>query len=519
MKKLFFFAALAAAMASCTSEEPMMVSNGTAIGFDTYVGKATRAGDINTANLEAFYVYGGKTAEDFKGSKVSKTEGVWTYSPTQYWEEGAKYTFAAVAPTNAGVSFDGSVLTVADYTPGEDDLIVAVTNEITGKAAGSNAVVNLNFKHALAKVQLTFTGGDASKVSNVKLTGVNNKATLKVDYATGTNPAWDETDATDDYEYAIANGKGVKFLLPQELNGAKVSFTYNGENIELEISTAAVSEWEMGKGYNYTITLPDTPQDAIEFGVEVEDAAWNDYINGSFVDPTATPEEPGDDEEDPSEVTEPTQVPGNLTLSPTIDTWLRPENNTNYGGSEVMEILKKEDGTNYYGLIEFELPSNLKQPGYKIDAKLRLVTVSCKGDRNVNLHEYTGNSLTKDSKYDDGIGEECKKLIENNDAILSFSVLGKGTTAMKDINNSDTDEYKNVSGWTNTIDLSEFISSKEDGSKFALIISKKGNNNNSMQFASKETGDIPYKDDSSLVFFKKEDLVPQLTITYTKITE
>ena len=520
MKKMFFFAAMAAVMASCTSEEPMMVSNGngTAIGFDTYVGKATRAGDINTANLTSFYVYGGKAADDFNGTTVTKTDAGWTYSPTQYWEKDAKYTFAAVAPTNANVSFKDSKLTVADYTPGDDDLIVAVTNEITGQAAGSNYTVNLNFKHTLSKVQLTFSG-DLTKPSTARLTGINNKATLSATYGNeGTAPTWSDATGSDDYTYNVdaTTGKDVKYLLPQTIAPtAKISFTYNGKTYEKELATAeaGVDAWEMGKAYNYNVKLEDN--DEISFSVTV--AEWPTIGDEPATDPE-TPETPSDDPtEEPGDEPSETTAPETMVLTPTGDTWIRGNATTSAFASDTkMAIRNNSNGTDvYYSLVEFTLPENLKQEGYKISANLRLVTVQCKGNRNVNLYEYTGSDFEESSTYEN-IGETCKTIAEGT-PITTFEAKGYGDKNMKDIDDSDTyTSYRTATEWTNNIDLSEYVNGKSAGSKFVLLISRATQDNAEMQFGTKEVKDIPNKDNSSLLYFKAEDLTPQLTITYTK---
>lgn len=59
MKKgLLMLGVAALALASCTNEEVLNVSDSRAIGFDAFVGKTTKA-DITDANISEFYVYGG----------------------------------------------------------------------------------------------------------------------------------------------------------------------------------------------------------------------------------------------------------------------------------------------------------------------------------------------------------------------------------------------------------------------------------------------------------------------------
>lgn len=521
MKKILFLAALAATMASCTNEVGLDVSKSYAIGFDTYVGKTTRAGDLNTSSLTSFYVYGGTSALEFKGTQVTKQNDVWTYYPMQYWEENAKYKFAAVAPVNKDASYDyaSGKLTVANYAGGDDDLIVATTNEITGKASGSNSLVGLNFKHALSKVQISFSGLDASKtLSDVKINNVSNKATLEVGYNAGTAPSWGATSATGNYGYTVSatTGKGVKYLLPQTLaDNTTITYTYDGKPVSLNIKTADVAAWEMGKAYNYNITLSN--ENAIGFEVTVTE--WPTIGDEPTQTEPETPEEPTDDPtEEPS-----TEVPSNIIITSNKATWVRSNNesNKNYN-AESVEVKYHSDGYNFYGLLGFEMPANIKKNGYKLSASLRLVNVQCKGDRNVDLYEYVGDTFDYESATYGTIGSGIEASISNN-PILTFETKGQGTKAMGD--DKLTNDYKEVSSWTNNLDFTNFITNKvssaDNGSYLTLIIKKTNTHNDSMKFATGSAVDIHNtKKDSEGnamdITFKAEDLVPQLVITYEK---
>lgn len=501
MKKILIFAALAAGMASCTSEEPVQVSDSYAIGFSTYVGKATRAGDVNTESLTSFAVYGGTEKTEFNGTEVTKQNGAWTYSPVQYWEKDAKYKFAAVAPAVSGASYDfaSNKLTVANYSPADDDLIVASTNEITGKEADNSAVA-LNFKHALSKVQLTFNGGDLTKLSNVKLTSVVNKGNLGASYNNGVDPAWELAEGTGDYAYTIDSeaGNGVKYLLPQTLDAAAVTYTYDEKDHTILIKTADVAAWEMGKAYNYNISLDAGA--AIAF--EVSMAAWDTSIN----DQTIVEKEMA-----------------TVTLASTGSFYIRGDgtNTTQHKTGETMEI-KYNDSGRFFGFVSFTLPEDFSA-GSVVSAELRLVTTQCKGDRNVNLYEFTGTQDLSNATYD-SVGTECETIIsDENNIIASFEANGKHTKSMGD-KGIGTD-YTDASKWTNLIDMKDFVNKKNAGSTFTILVSKTTSHNDALKFATEDVKDMTNSnvtglDDSSTekvtCTFAKEDLVPQLVITYTK---
>lgn len=511
MKKILIFAALAAGMASCTSEEPVQVSDSYAIGFSTYVGKATRAGDVNTESLNSFAVYGGTEAQEFKGTTVTKDNGAWVYSPVQYWKEGAKYNFAAVAPAVEGASYSAKKLTVANYTPGETDLIVAASNEITGAAAGSNQLVTLNFKHALAKVQFTFEG-DAANVSDVKLTSVSNKANLEVSYSEGTAATWGESAGTGEYTYTLdANGKGVKYLLPQTIGDAvKVSYTYNEKVHTINVKTTEVAAWEMGKAYNYTVSLSS---DAIGFEV-VEAAEWTT----TELKPTesTTEENSGDNSGNTN-----AETPATLTLETMGSTTIRSNNASyNSGGlADTMELKNftkdGEENVSFYGLFAFDLPANIQKQGYKMDAKLRLVCVYKKGTRYIQLRELTGKEFKDNASFGE-YGETVQNIINTGTPLAEFETNGWNGKAMKDANS--TDSYKTVAEWTNYIDLTDFINTKtsvnDNGSTISFVLSKRDadTSDQALRMATKNTEDIT----NGVETFKAADLVPQLVITYTK---
>lgn len=318
MKKLFYLAAAAMTIVSCAKQEVVDVPKSAAIGFDTFVGKNTRA-DVTTANLETFYVYGQYQADGgssvvkpFDGEEVSKTGNDWTYSPLRYWVADAVYKFAACAPaTTASFDYDSNKLTISDYTVADDnaDLIVAAyaTAGVTGKETG-NSEVQFAFVHALSKVLFTFTSEWESEVevtvSDIALSGVINKGTAEVTMGTATEVAWTGSD-TGSYNYTDLSGfdfndpnpTEAKYLRPQELGTVTLTFTVKvdalpeGDNEKTVTVTLpkTVAEWENGKVYNYTLTINAGnvfDLEPIKFGsITVSD--WADEDNT----PDLTPEQ------------------------------------------------------------------------------------------------------------------------------------------------------------------------------------------------------------------------------------
>ena len=167
MKKFLFLGIAATAMfASCTNDEMVEMNPQSAIGFETFVDKSTRATDVTKANLTAFEVYGWRTKDAteqiFDAKAVTANNGVCTYSPLQYWVGGYKYDFEAVAPKSGekGVTvndtYEASTITFASDS--ETDLIYASASKDLssydyGTLAAAPGVVDLTFGHLLSRVK------------------------------------------------------------------------------------------------------------------------------------------------------------------------------------------------------------------------------------------------------------------------------------------------------------------------------------------------------------------------------
>lgn len=290
MKKIFLIAGMAALLVSCANQETVEMAQTNAIEFNAYVGKATRA-DVTAANLTGFDVYGyyGDNTEVFDGVAVTKSGSNWVISgQTAYWVANQVYNFAAVAPSSTSASFSTNGLVLSDYTPsGDDDLIVAVTNPITSKASGNEAV-QLNFKHALAKVQLKLENVGDQSVSDVKLNGVVSKGTLTATNDAGVELSWAAGTDNQSYNYTLASNTGALYVIPQTIgDNVKVSLTVGATTKEFTVKQANVGEWETGHVYTYTIDLtPEQEKIEIEVG-EVDE--WDDTL--------PEPEEPAEPEE------------------------------------------------------------------------------------------------------------------------------------------------------------------------------------------------------------------------------
>ena len=210
------------------------------------------------------------------------------------------------------------------------------------------------------------------------------------------------------------------------------------------------------------------------------------------------------------------------TLFPVADTIIR----TGYtkrdkGGAVDLELNLDDAGGGMFGLIRFELPSDLVDTElYEVtEATLRLVCVQNKGDRMVDVFNY-GYDFDENALYNE---EEMNyESAIASSPLATFSMNGVGGKAMYDDNSVWADNMKTAEGWTNYIDIKDFIASQANkkAPTVNFLIRKKNSHKESMRIGSKEAVDITNNGNTTnggVPFtFKAEDLWPQLTITYVK---
>ena len=272
MKKFLFLGIAATAMfASCTNDEMVEMNPQSAIGFETFVDKSTRAAeDVTKANLTAFEVYGWRTKDAteqiFDAQAVTANNGVCTYSPLQYWVGGYKYDFEAVAPKSGdkGVTVDDShgASTITFVSDSETDLIYAsASKDLSSSGYGTLATatdpVGLTFGHLLSRVKFTFiNGADANSVAKIAVTDVKITNAGTTGVYTPSNGTWDAATETGEVTFASTNITGIdggesgetehKYLIPYNVKDYSVSFT------------VTMTQGSVSDSFNYTVKLPET---------------------------------------------------------------------------------------------------------------------------------------------------------------------------------------------------------------------------------------------------------------------
>lgn len=318
MKKFFFLAIAAAAMASCSQDETIGVNQGQGISFRSSTDKATRSMETTTANLTSFYVtaFDDNGAGYFKDANFTGSQGEsYTSNPAYYWPgDDDVLTFRAYAPVSTNIDGtmslskeDGNTLT--DFTPKNDvseqvDLIYATA---TGKKSeNETSGVQLNFAHMLSQIEIKAKNANEGyiyKVMGVKIGKVVSKGMLNFDKAVSDDattkasawtPGSEKADYTVEYETGseieldenatsimLANNDNA-MLIPQQLtawdsetdnkNESEGAYLAVKVNIETkdgalvypatkdEYAWAAVAidtEWEMGNKYTYTLDFSE----------------------------------------------------------------------------------------------------------------------------------------------------------------------------------------------------------------------------------------------------------------------
>ncbi|MDE5685762.1 MAG: fimbrillin family protein [Paramuribaculum sp.] len=136
--------------------------------------------DITTSNLTQFFVYGYLNSDGspyMTNVEVNKTgTNVWEYSPVKYWPTGDALNFYAYAPE--GMLPPGTTpLDAVHFTnSGKTDFIYAVSPDMSQPAAGNEAQVRFNFRHALARVTVMLSSEDTNmevKINNATIVGAN----------------------------------------------------------------------------------------------------------------------------------------------------------------------------------------------------------------------------------------------------------------------------------------------------------------------------------------------------------
>ena len=291
MKKFLLIGLAATAiLTGCSNDDTVEMAPQKAIGFETFVGKSTRAynsnADLDKNTLTQFKVYGNywKSSDTGNGTKVFDgttvtgavaTENSWTYAGKQYWLSDANYWFSAIAPASSSsythsfasqtsapgesthiqrtISFDNS----ADGANAKEDLIFAYKDCEQGSAHqsdGGGERVAFTFKHLLSRIKITLKNKCGSvnelKITDLKMTGVQYG---NADYVTTT----DDTADTYGNWSPIGTASDLAFESPRMIYEAETVSTDNPNNVVVYFDSQSANEYDPIIDHRYIV--PFTP--------------------------------------------------------------------------------------------------------------------------------------------------------------------------------------------------------------------------------------------------------------------
>lgn len=300
-----------------------------AIGFDgAFVNNSVKAADANVvtaANLPAFYVHGfAEGVKIFDAQEVTNpgnNNGIWSYSPIQYWAAGHSYGFTAISAVKNGTASAPSFTAPSDNTQGgsiaftndgETDLLYDYQTVTTSDPmTAAPAPVAFTFKHLLARVKFTAKNSTDS-TDNIKVTVTNivlKNATKSAKLAcsatncvAGVSPWVADANADDlTLEFGNAGSKDLAagesassdswhYIIPTNdaLNAYfTVLINNNGvKNTKMYEVTIPAFDWATGYSYNFIADLTREvlgEQYPIQFKVNGIDE-WVDWNNSGADD-------------------------------------------------------------------------------------------------------------------------------------------------------------------------------------------------------------------------------------------
>lgn len=325
----------ATAIAGCGTEEIADTpENGDAIRFNAVVANRSRAVPTTTSSIKEFTVYAfTQNSMLMNGVQVTREGGQWVYSPQAYWPT-SPVNFYAYSPeiNNSPNITGGEGGNIPGYlNDGTVDLLYSTKIGVSQHSAP----VNLNFRHAMANVNVLLSSTNTRiqvKVSHVLVNNVYIKGTFDFPQQStdasspGVTGTWsmlqnldrmlffyalspdDEVTLTSlPTNYAIGN-LNVGFVIPQPLIDVSLeNGVYAGSYIAVEceifdtatgaklwpnsntpdymlvdqtelgrivypVVSPNVTEWLPGHAYNYNITINNpSVLDKIEFDVTVDE--------------------------------------------------------------------------------------------------------------------------------------------------------------------------------------------------------------------------------------------------------
>lgn len=219
MKKCFFGAIAVLALASCSNEKVVELSQDQEIKFTVEAGKATsRAADgyCNNVKPTEFNVWASAQGKNYFANEEYSDAAKTTYKPTdgtlRYWPESGTASFFATKNENGtavwtyatpSLGFTGYTVESTPATQ-KDFIYAAALNVAKPTADAANKNVKLNFRHALSQIEFQAKNQNSKiyvEIDEVQVVNVKNTGDFAIAASTTNNYVdhnVDDTENTDD---------------------------------------------------------------------------------------------------------------------------------------------------------------------------------------------------------------------------------------------------------------------------------------------------------------------------------
>jgi hypothetical protein len=324
--------AVAALLTGCAADEPLFISDGTAISFGAPAAQASRAVSLDKSSLQetgfgvfAYYTEQtswanakGTMSPNFMNNQRVTYDGSWKYSPTKYWpkSETDNISYFACAPYNGNISVAANGAPVVKYSIVKNgaldsdamcDLVAARCVDVHSKTH-PDRTVDFNFNHTLSRVSIKARSTAANHtipsyvyITDISLYGINASGNLNLE-----DSSWSGVTAADSYVSLAAIGNFANqvvgtinkntikvdsttpmsllksdeylFLIPQS-EAMTIRISYDIVAYDSSLNTHTVTHFDnvevatgtaLQQGKSYTFTLNITPK-----SVSLDDGSGN----------------------------------------------------------------------------------------------------------------------------------------------------------------------------------------------------------------------------------------------------
>lgn len=237
--KALFSVAFVALFASCTNDVVVSEKADTPIRITTSLDKHTRAGYTKAADITEFKMSAFKTGTNtlwIDNVDVTNSSGSYSWSGNTVWPgDGSGLTFVAYAPKTISngtpsLSHNSSTITGFEQSTTDPTDLITAYNEVS-----SGAGVQLNFKHALSKVEVQAVNESTLDytidIKGIRIGGVNKKGDLAWQTTSSGLPTWSNQTEKGKFSYegatAVTNPTTEQsimfdnefYMIPQQLTG------------------------------------------------------------------------------------------------------------------------------------------------------------------------------------------------------------------------------------------------------------------------------------------------------------